>query len=561
MANFTAYQSPARVPSATPSNPSGFEKSAGYLRSVGALVASAATGDDTDTQPGSSQPLDAHTGVPAEKYGFLDFYNDLHISAAVIDMGNLTSVQVRPLSLFNAYFVPHYLNAITPTNAGGITLTGPAVPLLFLPLQEYIYEFAASPAGPPDIDASYLFDFDVADFTVEVTGTRVIAFTWSPSWTAPVVERLEWLTDVLPAKNRKEQRRALRQTPRWSYRFNFMEHGEERAKLENAIYSWGARLWAMPVWTDGTVLTAAATLGATVLMVDTTTRDFQPGGLALVYGANGTTETLLIASLTSTQLTLDAPTLAAYPERTVIYPARLARLQVQQPYTRHTADCISGEAVFTVADGGARTALSETSYRGYPVVTERFNWLENPIMDQGRSVEIFDYGVQQPLWVDESGIPEFLKTYLWTSLSRAESDTMRQWFYARRGRLAGCWCPTWARDLELVVTAGAADTALDVSHRNLAQHVDAGVNRRDIRIELHSGTVFYRRITGMTELDDTTERMIIDTALGQIVTVADVRLISFMALCRLDSDGVEIAWRNQEVANAIVNLRSFNSDA
>ncbi|MCR3772054.1 hypothetical protein K3Z88_26610, partial [Pseudomonas aeruginosa] len=63
---------------------------------------------------------------------------------------------------------------------------------------------------------------------------------------------------------------------------------------------------------------------------------------------------------------------------------------------------------------------------------------------------------------------------------------------------------------------------------------------RDIRIELYGGQVFHRRILDVSELNVDVERMAIDSALGTVVRPSDVARISFMTLCRQDSDSVQI---------------------
>ncbi|WP_252858332.1 hypothetical protein [Pseudomonas nitroreducens] len=64
--------------------------------------------------------------------------------------------------------------------------------------------------------------------------------------------------------------------------------------------------------------------------------------------------------------------------------------------------------------------------------------------------------------------------------------------------------------------------------------------RRDIRIELVDGTAFHRRIVNATELSASVERLQLDSQLGQDVTLDQVARICWMALCRSNSDVVEI---------------------
>ena len=63
--------------------------------------------------------------------------------------------------------------------------------------------------------------------------------------------------------------------------------------------------------------------------------------------------------------------------------------------------------------------------------------------------------------------------------------------------------------------------------------------QRQARTARH-GTVYYRRITGSTELSSDIERIAIDATFGRQILPTDVLRISWLVFCRLDSDTVEI---------------------
>jgi hypothetical protein len=83
--------------------------------------------------------------------------------------------------------------------------------------------------------------------------------------------------------------------------------------------------------------------------------------------------------------------------------------------------------------------------------------------------------------------------------------------------------------------------------------------RRDLRIELNSGAVYYRRVTGSSTNDDGSERLSIFTALGVEVLPADIKQISFMSLMRLESDQVEFTYWTGESMESTNAMRSFRN--
>jgi hypothetical protein len=59
---------------------------------------------------------------------------------------------------------------------------------------------------------------------------------WAHQPYGAVLERMSWLTDVLPSFNGAEQRRALRAAPRRSFEFDVMMSAAERRAAENRLH-------------------------------------------------------------------------------------------------------------------------------------------------------------------------------------------------------------------------------------------------------------------------------------------------------------------------------------
>jgi hypothetical protein len=105
-------------------------------------------------------------------------------------------------------------------------------------------------------------------------------------------------------------------------------------------------------------------------------------------------------------------------------------------------------------------------------------------------------------------------------------------------------------------------TTLDVANIGYSRFGKAQPGRRDIRLELWDGRVFLRRLTGVTELDADAERLALDAALGVSVTPAQVARISWLVLCRLDSDSIEIHHEtdSEGVASSALVFRGVRDD-
>lgn len=149
----------------------------------------------TGNYPVSTTPL-ARNGSIATSY-YDDYYNRVHVIPRTLDIGNLLSVQTRQVSVWNAWLTSRALSAITESGTDGLTESGIVAPTTFAPLEERAFVITVDTAGPAAIDAEYVFVFVGESPRLSVVGHRVVVFGHPPNWSAPVVERLEWLLSLI----------------------------------------------------------------------------------------------------------------------------------------------------------------------------------------------------------------------------------------------------------------------------------------------------------------------------------------------------------------------------
>lgn len=501
----------------------------------------------------------------AQSFGGLDFYNRVHIQFLTLDLGNLVSDQTASLWVWNAWRRAIVLNSLAEDNAEGITIGGqPMPPLQYAPQQQRVYELGILTDGPPTIDATLTYTFSTGQvLPVRIVGSRVTGFSFAADWSQGMVERLEWSTDVLTSYRGEEQRRALRLGPRKSIEFGVTLSGAERRMFESALWNWGARVWAVPLWWDGAPLGTGVAAGATVLSVDTLTRDFQAGGLLMLAGAVATDfEVAEVLSATATTVTLKRPVGRAWAAGTTVYPARAARLDPEVPLDRFTGEVTDVRMRFTAVEPDVWPADAGTAlHRGYPVLELLPDWAGGPGLELERKLNILDALSGPRRVVDEAQMPVARQRMRWTFFGRASIDAWRKRLHALRGKHGATWVPTWTRDVVPVATIGDNALAIDVEAMGYTRYLKRDPGRRDLRIQLRSGQVFYRRITGFSELSPTTERLNIDAALGVTVTADQVELVSFMMLARNEGDAVELAWWTGETADSQATFRGFRTEA
>ena len=378
------------------------------------------------------------------------------------------------------------------------------------------------------------------------------------NWQTPIIERLEFKTDVLLAYDGSEQRIALRQTPRRYFEFGFLVPTLlERQKLEAAISANGSQSWDLPLWTDSTPCTSAISHGDVVIYADTIGRDFVAGGKALLLATNGNSLIINISTLTDTQLNLSSAVVGAWPIETAVIPLRSAYLEQSQQISRFTGSAIYGVVRFLCDDISTWPTATETEYRNYPVLTTSSNWSQDLTLDYQRKMQMIDFGVGGIYRDDESSLPVFIQSHHFVLDSRQKITDFRKFLYSRRGRLNALWIPTFMPDLSFVALSSVYLDVVNIDYTTLYNH---SITRRDIRIELSNGDVFYRRIVASAVISNSVERLTLDSVLGVSVTAADVEKISFMMFGRLDTDAIELAWSYGDYVDVKLNFRSVNND-
>lgn len=493
-----------------------------------------------------------------------DFYNRIHVYPSSIDMGNVVGLQQRELTVWNAYYFDRELQDINLIDAEGISIDGPSAPLFFSAFEELSWEVTVGTNGPPVIDATVQFDFDLGEeIIVPVTGNRVIAWAWVPNWESGIIERLEWLTDVIPSYDGSEQRRKLRLNPRRSLEFRFLASESDRRILESIAWGWGARVFAVPLWQDGQDLQADLPAGSTSIALETETRDYQEDGLVILMGETCRDwEVCEISSVGPALVSLTRETINDWPAGTRAYPAHTARLNTKLALSHFTSQHSEGRVLFDFvephvweADGG------DTTYRGHPVLTTLPNWASDPGWELERQLARYDNETGVQYFDDESERPATLQTLNFTFATREETDAWRKLLHALAGRHKAVWVRPSTIDIILAAPILSAAVALDFEWIGYNRFVGVTPGKKDIRIALEDGTVLYRRITSSSELDSNTERFILDSAPGVNIDPADVVSISFIALCRLDSDAVELAHWTGDVCESSAAFKGFRTDA
>jgi hypothetical protein len=385
-----------------------------------------------------------------------------------------------------------------------------------------------------------------------------------PVWTfgthGQLRQTLVWLTDVQQFTSGHEQRRRLRIAPRQKLGFSVLPDPDHRRYLETLLWRQGAAQWDFPLVMYPLQLQAELSAGAVSIPVFAPSPAFVAGGRALLVGLDPTVAEVVVIDSVGAALELVAPTALEWPAGTELYALRRGRFPAVPRVPRFTGDAslVEVEAELAEAVDYAESPGAIT-YRDLPVLELTPGWTADPAHQAARETEILDEGCGPVVVEDLPGLALPVQSSALGIQGREAIDGFLELLHWLAGRWRALWMPTYAQDLRVTAPIASGATTIDVAWCGLTAN-PGSINRRDIRIELSDGTVLYRRITATSELSTLVERLTIDSALGVAVAVADVALVSFLWLARLDQDVVVLDWWAHDTVTCSLNWKGFRHE-
>ena len=491
-------------------------------------------------------------GIQDEKVGIGSlWWEEMHVVPAKLALGAVVSTQAKTLEIFNAdRFASHDWDGFTNNVDIGLSVTNLPSPFpeTITKLTGRIVNVVISTDGPPIVDGTLDFDFDIYGFDILVvtTGTRsIIIGLQVPE--APVQELLGFQTSVIVKQTGKEQRSRLRKAPTQEVTYRYRLTDAERRKLHNQFFAWAGRPFAVPIWWEPSSLTTSAAAGQPTVTVDTTAYgDFRVGGLAMVHKLDGTQDILTVLSLPDPQtITFNANLVNAYVAGDQVVPVRNAFSPSVIQGRRYAKTLEDFDGIqFTVEsnDIDIASAAAFSTYGGSVL-------LDDPNLISGtqphslvRKVYITETvgGVlkQRTAWLNAKRLSQ--KGF--RTRSRQQLMELRQLVHYLGGRHRAFYLPTFFDDLIPVSPLLSGSSLLSVERVGYTDFIEG--KKSVIRVLKTDGTALIRTVIGQVNIDDTEEQLTVDTAWPSDVAVAEIDRIEYVERMRFDSDQLQFTHYN-----------------
>ncbi len=354
----------------------------------------------------------------------------------------------------------------------------------------------------------------------------------------------EWKTDVLISTNGNEQRIAIRQAPRQTFKIAFLADSDE--EIQYWRYELFTKLdndWSLPIWAEAVSTTSESASGASTIDADFTLMDDNLGLTTFIIMSPNrlTAELVSFSSRTSTELTITGTLDNTYPTNSWLVPVELCITQNNSGYQAASVNVAQLSLSFQqtqsrVIEGKGSAAL--TMYKSIPVLDRR---MEAGSDSFDEKLTRLDYGHKTELL---SG-----QTYAGIISSREYSsvgDDDRQWWKlfltTIRGQLKSFYSSTYRPDMTAVTSVQTpGTTTIDVlDDSTVAGGWENSAAHQELAIETLDGDTQFVTMTDAVDNLDGTHEITISPALTNTVDGSTILNMSFLELCRLASDSVSI---------------------
>ena len=378
-----------------------------------------------------------------------------------------------------------------------------------------------------------------------------VTWTFRPDWSARILERLEWRTEVLSSIVGAQQAIATRFAPRRSLEARFLAEGRERTFLDLTIERLGSTEFRVPLWFHRAKLTAAASAGATTLACDTVNREFRAGDFAMLVGPDAfTCETVEISAVTDTDLTLAAGLDNDWLAGSVIHPLRTAHMRATGRSIQ-TSRVSDGAIRFEIdagedVDGGAETL---TMYQGLPVFDYKPDWAEALSTSYEWLRDEHDSETGLRVFNDTAGRAFRTTRYGIQLHGRAEQAAFRALLRRLRGKQGALWMPGHTWDVTVAAAASSGATELEVERIGLTE---VGGNSPEIsHLRFADGTLV-EWSSLVAPANPVNERLALAAGLPRDFSAGE--RACFIQAAKLDQDVITLTHETDSDGAATVNL-------
>lgn len=386
-----------------------------------------------------------------------------------------------------------------------------------------------------------------------------------PNWRDTVKMQIAYKTEMILTRTGKEQRRALRTSPRLNLSFTSSLLFDEHRRLVMLL----AARQNQPLWMPD--FSRQAKTGAELDLGDNAVQIIGPptwlavGAKVAFVGLDALAEVLVVESVAGDVATFETNAINKWPAGSKVYPAMTGVLSGGLKEKRLTKRIGEFAVEFDVDPGSEpeyTPPAAPVSFAGREVFTVEPNWLEAPDIQYDWETQDIDYdsGVIRRHRPVEFGSQTIEAGFF--GQGRAEVTSILDVFHRAKGRRGEFYYPTFAADIPLEGVAFSGGHTFATPGTEVAAAYGTSTVFKAIAIYLADGSVLYRTVNSITPSSGSS----VFSCSGSWpfnLNQNNVVKISWMPVCRFGSDQLSVEWLTDSKARlrlAIVTLEALAAE-
>lgn len=378
------------------------------------------------------------------------------------------------------------------------------------------------------------------------------------NWDEQVSEVIEFRTDIFETRSGREQRRALRLNPRWSYEVATWAENGKYQRLSQLIRGRGGQQFVFRHPVDWFELQDAAGVD-TDLLTFADAPLWMVAGCYLILEEGDTQELVRVSSFTPGDLTINGKLANSWAAGTKVRRAMAGRLD--QPFNLEMlTNRVGAFKINYMVDPQGNHVLDDGSaavtFDGRELFLSKPNW-SNPFsldFDFGR--ETIDYGVGRIGHRLPKNTHKVLRKGTFLGKSRSEVVELMRFFLRMKGQRGEFYAPSLTDEVNASSISGGF---VNVAGLELYRALKDDVTNKALFARKRDGTYLVSKISAVANNSGDT-RLTLTTSWGT-VNLDTLFSISLMSMWRFATDTLTVDWINSNVANLVMSFRSLENQA
>lgn len=392
--------------------------------------------------------------------------------------------------------------------------------------------------------------------------TSVPIFDLPPNWSAGYRVARDYKTEIITSAGGKEQRRALRRTPRKTVESTVLMSGSDMRRFDSFLASWQGFRFYMPEVTRSVATASALAPDDTRIQLASIPPWLQLGTVVLLVGEGGM-EARIVDRIDGVTVDFLAPGAGAnsWPVGTRVHPALYGQLGDEVSTRRLNDRVMEASIVFNVVPGSQPAlwvpTVAPRTFDGVELFDTKPNWTGPVSATISKQVDTIDYGQGRIQTFLPAPFTQRLTKLRYTNTSVVEADLIDGFFTRMLGQQGVFWAPTWLADME-VDSATVPGDVLYVEGDDITEYLANDSVYRNLCLIDDAGAVTPYKIMATSVASGNRTAITVSPPLTEQV-LAHVDKVSWLVLSRLASDGMTEAWTTDTLANIDLNIRSLQA--